>query len=114
MFLMQKTGDFSIIGSIFFEDDRVSELVSSLKATGSKDTSDFVLALYRSVLSGRDRATETVTITASSKEMGNGTSRYVILTYPNGRVLRISQAAVHGAAGVARCLACNGATSMSA
>ena len=94
MFLQAKTGDFSIIGSIHFRDDRVSELVSSLKASGGKETSDLALALYRAILNGRESASENVSLNAFSRESTNGTSRNIVLTYSNGRVLRLAQIAV--------------------
>jgi len=92
-FLMPKTGNFDIIGSIAFRADRVSELSASLKSTSERDSSDLVLTLFRAILNGRDLAAETVSLRAFAREAINGTSRNIVITYPNGRVLVLSQLA---------------------
>jgi len=94
MSLIQKTGDSSMLGSISFKGGRVSRLTSDVKQIRGKDTSDFVLALYRTILNGQTTATGTVNISAFPDELSNGINRYILLTYPNGRILRITQFAV--------------------
>jgi hypothetical protein len=102
MFLIQKTGDFfNIVGTIFFKDGQVSKLVRSEKYTGNKDASDFVLALYRSILNGQTTSHAVITISAFPEELSNGTMRNILLTYPDGRKLRVTQHAVdNGQVGV--------------
>ena len=89
VFLMQKTGDVRLIGKMFFENGKVSRLVADVRQTGNKDTSDFVLALYRAVVAGQKSARGQVTITAFTDEDTNGTN--ILLTFPDGRRLRITQ-----------------------
>jgi hypothetical protein len=92
MFLVDKNSN-SIIGGIFFRDGRVSSLERHDKQSQDKAASDFVLAMYRSVLERNTVVTLAgVTVMAFSEELGNASQRHLLLTFPNGRKLRITQA----------------------
>ena len=89
LFLMQKTGDVKLIGKMFFENGKVSRLVADVRHSGNKDTSDFILALYRSVVAGQKSTRGQVTISAFTDEDSNGTN--ILLTFPDGRRIRLTQ-----------------------
>lgn len=91
MVLHQKTGDLTIIGTVFFANGRVSGLVADVKQTLGRDASDFALALYRSILNGRTTVQGAVTIQAFPDELSNGTNRHILLIFPDGRKLRVKQ-----------------------
>jgi len=94
MFIMDKNSN-DIIGDIFFKDGRVRSLRRHDKHSQHKEASDFMLAVYRSVLE-RNTSVQSlnVTLSAFSEEMANATKRHLLLTFPNGRKLRISQTSV--------------------
>jgi hypothetical protein len=85
MFLVGKNGG-SILGSIFFRNGRVSALSRNEKQFRDKDTSDFMVALYRSVLD-HNTAVQSVNVTLSaySEEITNAAQRHLLLTFANGR-----------------------------
>jgi hypothetical protein len=95
MFLLQKTGDFHILGTISFKNGRVSHLTVDVKQVQAKDASEFVLALYRTILDGQTAASGAgVTVSAYPQDVASAAERYVLLSYPNGRKIRLTQFSV--------------------
>jgi hypothetical protein len=95
MFLIQKTGDPKILGTVSFKNGRVSHLTADVKQIQSKDVSEFVLTLYRTILDGQTAASGAgVTVSAYPQDIPNATERYVLLSYPNGRKIRLTQFSV--------------------
>jgi len=94
MFIMDKNSN-DMVGDIFFEDGRVSSLRRHDKHSQHKEASDFMLSVYRSVLE-RNTSVQSLNVTLSSfsEEMASATKRHLLLTFPNGRKLRISQTSV--------------------
>jgi hypothetical protein len=92
MSVIEKNGG-NVLGDICFRDGRVSALSRHDKQARSKETSDFVVALYRSVLE-RNTVVQSVSVTLSafSGEMTNAVQRHLLVTFSNGRKLRVSQA----------------------
>jgi len=89
--LVGKNGG-GILGSIFFRDGRVSALSREEKQVHGKETSDFMVALYRSVLERNTLVqSANVRLSAFSEEMTNSTNRHLLLTFANGRTLRVKQ-----------------------
>jgi hypothetical protein len=94
MFLNDKSTN-EIIGSISFNDGRVSRLSRHEKQSQNREASDFVLALYRSVLE-RNTAVQSANLTLSAfpEELANATKRHLLLKFSNGRKLRVSQTSI--------------------
>ena len=65
------------------------------KASQHKESSEFVLAFYRTVLE-RNTMVQSVNVALSaySDEISNATHRYIVVSFPNGRTLRVTQASV--------------------
>lgn len=99
VWLLEKLVDVGFIGWIEFKDGRVSSLNADVKG-GGKDAADFVTAFYRCLLDGQPTARGAVNFYAYSMEATGGSARFIQLTFPNGRILRISvNAADNGQSG---------------
>jgi hypothetical protein len=102
VFVYSKTGDYSMLGSIQFKDGRVSDLHADVAASGDKETSDFVRALYRVMLNGQTTTNTAVSIKVFAQESPNSTLRNIYLYFPDGRILWVYQSSGDDGSVVAR------------